>query len=525
MKFLKYIKTNIFIYFLIGVLLNSGMALIKPLLLDKLLNIREEQLTIGTISYFVLYGLCLHLFFYSTMLLANFVSNNLQRHMQIRLKDQLIKKLFLKENVVYDEKVSIVTQDMELLYNRFFLPLDMIVGRVFILCTTIVFILVQNFWLGLVFIVFSFLRPLPQWVMNNRLMKSGANFSEMQKAFHLSVGDFFKGADTIYFYGASKENFAKMRKNNECYENARWKNEWTSNVVYFFNGPLEFLSQVLPLALGLLLQKSGIELTTASLVSMYIATMNLSGPIQRIMYSISDIQRSQTVKEKIFSLLEESCLETSYPTVESLAELVLEGVSKQVGEQVLFYDLSLRLTKPSKVLIKGASGTGKSTLLQLVAGKISPNSGRIIVRDKSGREFTHYQGNVAYISQNPFFRHGTIRENLTLGQEISDKELLCCLEQVGLTNEITNILDYQLINNGENISGGQRLRLELVRCLLRKKDIVLADEVTSSLDKNNAYQVRQLLLQLPIILIEVAHHIDSETVYNQVIDLGKYRIK
>ena len=293
----------------------------------------------------------------------------------------------------------------------------------------------------------------------------------------------------------------------------------------FFNGPLEFLSQVLPLALGLLLQKSGIELTTASLVSMYIATMNLSGPIQRIMYSISDIQRSQTVKEKIFSLLEESCLETSYPTVESLAELVLEGVSKQVGEQVLFYDLSLRLTKPSKVLIKGASGIGKSTLLQLVAGKISPNSGRIIVRDKSGREFTHYQGNVAYISQNPFFRHGTIRENLTLGQEISDKELLCCLEQVGLTNEITNILDYQLINNGENISGGQRLRLELVRCLLRQKDIVLADEVTSSLDKDNAYQVRQLLLQLPIILIEVAHHIDSETVYNQVIDLGKYRIK
>ena len=89
-----------------------------------------------------------------------------------------------------------------------------------------------------------------------------------------------------------------MRKNNECYENARWKNEWTSNVVYFFNGPLEFLSQVLPLALGLLLQKSGIELTTASLVSMYIASMNLSGPIQRIMYSISDIQRSQTVKEK-----------------------------------------------------------------------------------------------------------------------------------------------------------------------------------------------------------------------------------
>ncbi|MGT2799165.1 ATP-binding cassette domain-containing protein [Streptococcus marmotae] len=523
MKLLKYIKTNIFVYFLIGVFLNSGMILIKPLLLDKLLSIREGQLTIDTILNFIIYGFCLHLFFYSTMLLANFVSNNLQRHLQVRLKNQLITKLFFQESFVYDEKVSIVTQDMEVLYNRFFLPLDMIVGRVFILCTTITFILVQNFWLGLVFVVFSFLRPLPQWLMNNRLIDSGADFSEKQKAFHLSVGDFFKGADTIYFYGAIKENFAKLTKNNECYENTRWKNEWTGNVVYFFNGPLEFLSQVLPLALGLLLQKKGGELSTASLVAMYIATMNLSGPIQKIMYSVSDIQRSQAVKEKIFSLLEEPCLETSYTTVESLAELVAVDVSKQIGEQVLFYNFSLRLSKPSKVLIKGASGTGKSTLLRLLAGKVAPNNGRIFVRDKAGQEFNHYQGNVAYISQNPFFSHGSIRENLTLGQEISDQELLYYLEQVGLTNEITNILEYQLKNNGENISGGQRLRLELVRCLLRKKDIVLADEITASLDKDNAHQVRQLLLQLPIILIEVAHHIDSETDYNQIIDLERYR--
>ena len=79
------------------------------------------------------------------------------------------------------------------------------------------------------------------------------------------------------------------------------ENEWTSNVVYFSMVLLEFLSQVLPLALGLLLQKSGIELTTASLVSMYIATMNLSGPIQRIMYSISDIQAiANSEKKKYF---------------------------------------------------------------------------------------------------------------------------------------------------------------------------------------------------------------------------------
>ncbi|MGX7107914.1 ATP-binding cassette domain-containing protein [Facklamia miroungae] len=523
MKILKYIKTNVLVYFLIGMFLNSGLMLIKPLILERLLNIREEQLTTDTIFSFVLYGFCLHLIFYSTMLLANFVSNNLQRHLQLRLKNKLMKKLFLKESITHDEKVSILTQDMELLYDRFLLPIDIIIGKAFILCTTIAFILWQNFWVGLLFVTFSFLRPLPQVLMNNRLINSGADFSRKQKDFHRSVGDLFRGADTFYFYGASEEKLSSLKKVNANYEDARWKNEWTSNITYFFNGPLVFFSQVLPLALGLFLQKQGVELTTASLIAMYIATMNLSGPLQTMMYSFSDIQRSSDIRNKIFSLLETPGLEYSYITADSVSEMVLEKVSKQTGERVLFQNLSLKLSMPCKVLIKGASGSGKSTLLRIIAGKISPDTGRVFIRNNKGEEFLQFQGNVAYISQHPFFSHGSIRENLTMGQNISDSKLLYYLDQVGLTKEIPAILDYHLENNGENISGGQRLRLELVRCLLRKKDIVLADEITAALDQKNAQVVRQILLNLPIILVEVAHHIDSETNYDQTIDLEEYR--
>lgn len=90
---------------------------------------------------------------------------------------------------------------------------------------------------------------------------------------------------------------------------------------------------------------------------------------------------------------------------------------------------------------------------------------------------------------------------------------------MGLTNEIPNILDYRIFNNGENISGGQRIRLDIVRALIRKKDIILADEITASLAKH----IRQILASLPVIFIEVAHHIDPEFAYDQVIDLSKAR--
>ena len=74
----------------------------------------------------------------------------------------------------------------------------------------------------------------------------------------------------------------------------------------------------------------------------------------------------------------------------------------------------------------------------------------------------------------------------------------------------------------ENISGGQRVRIELARFLLRRKNLLLADEVTATLDKENALMVHELLFSLPVMMLEIAHHIDDESRYQQVVDLGKY---
>ncbi|WP_432266229.1 ATP-binding cassette domain-containing protein [Enterococcus cecorum] len=81
------------------------------------------------------------------------------------------------------------------------------------------------------------------------------------------------------------------------------------------------------------------------------------------------------------------------------------------------------------------------------------------------------------------------------------------------------ILDVKIENNGENISGGQKIRLEIARSLLRQKEVLLVDEATASLDPENAKKVHELILSLPLTIIKIAHHIDQKAHYDQIIEI------
>ncbi|WP_240332469.1 ABC transporter transmembrane domain-containing protein [Granulicatella sp. zg-ZJ] len=241
MKICKYIGWQIIVVFLVAVSLNSGMILMRPLLMERLLNIKTTTLTMNTVLEFLVYGLILYTIFYSSTLLANFVSNHLQRRIQIVMKTKLLKSLFLRDEYMYDEKVSILTQDMENLYEHYFLKLDMLIARIFSLIVTVLFILCQDIRVGLMFISFSILRPVPHWLMNKKIQSSGAQYAEKQKNFHLKVGDYFKGVNTIFYNGAQKEQLDSILKSNEMYENARLKADCTTNLTFFLLARLNLL--------------------------------------------------------------------------------------------------------------------------------------------------------------------------------------------------------------------------------------------------------------------------------------------
>lgn len=158
------------------------------------------------------------------------------------------------------------------------------------------------------------------------------------------------------------------------------------------------------------------------------------------------------------------------------------------------------------VVLTGASGVGKSSLLRLIAGLDSPMRGNIKFFDNFGKPINKI--NVGYFPQEfPLFK-GSIRDNIAmLNSKVSAEKCWLALDQVGLSERIRDLggLDAHIEEFDLKMSGGERQRLALCRLLVRTFDIILLDEVTSNLDSYSSKKILNALKKLDITVVLASH--------------------
>lgn len=180
--------------------------------------------------------------------------------------------------------------------------------------------------------------------------------------------------------------------------------------------------------------------------------------------------------------------------------LVLTHIRFRYGEEGAWVlnDISYTFEEGKKYVLVGASGAGKSTLAKVIAGLYDAFDGTITCGGKDVRRMTRQKitRTIAIIPQSPFLFNGTVLENITLfSSKWTEEEVLATARQAGLGDLLAVLpqgLQSEIKEN--SLSGGQAQRIGIARAILRKPDVLLADEPTANLDSQIADDIEHLLM-------------------------------
>ncbi len=261
------------------------------------------------------------------------------------------------------------------------------------------------------------------------------------------------------------------------------------------------------------------------------------GPMQEILniqYAYHSAQAALQRVNQLFQLDEEP----HYPHLKNpfdnndLISIRLENIAFSYGRQgEVLHNINLTIPAGKKIALVGGSGGGKTTLVHILLGLYVPNRGQVyfnhIPIDQIGMDVV--REHVITVLQHPALFNDSLRNNLTLGRDISDEQLWQALEIAQLAQDVRDMpeqLETLLGQGGLRLSGGQRQRVAVARMVLAQPKVVILDEATSALDTQTEFLLHQALqkfLQNRTTLI-IAHRLSAVKQADYVVVLENGRL-
>jgi len=424
---------------------------------------------------------------------ANWLGQEVIRDIRVNLFDHMLqfKKQYYDQSAV-GRLVTRAVSDIETIASIFSQGLFMIISDLLKMLVVLVFMFFQDWKLTcLVLAVLPFILYATR-VFQQKMKIAFEEVRTQVSNLNSFVQERITGMKILHIFGREAIEYERFKDINHKHKKAWIKTVWYNSIFF----PIAEMSS--SIAIGLVVWFGGLQITSGDTLDLGIIVMfiqliqMLFRPLRQIADKFNTLQMGMVAANRVFAILDtKSKIEnTGTLTAENLTgEIKFKDVrfSYIEGEEVV-KGISLEVHAGETVAIVGATGAGKSTIINLLSRFYETDSGEISIDNTNIKEFTlrSLRNEIAVVLQDVFLFADTIMKNITLGNpEITEEEVIDAAKQIGVHNFIATLPNgyhYNVKERGVMLSSGQRQLIAFLRAYVSNPSILVLDEATSSVD-------------------------------------------
>ncbi len=520
----KHLFVGAIFFSLIISAMNVGLAFILQILID--LGVYGEVSELVNMAWIIggllLIYLLVNVFHYK-------IKNIYVMRALISYKDAILG-IIIKKNLADFRKrntgsyISVINNDVKSIETDYVEGNLVIITQVSLFIMGLAAMFYLNPYIAIAVIVLSILPILATVGFNGKVDTTQREVSSKNEGFTTSIKDIFNGFTVIKSFGVEKEVTETIADVNKDLESKKRKLYDVQGLIKTLTEVTGFIMFIGTIAFGVWLAIMG-DITVGEVVA-YIQLINyMLGPIIVLSETVNKRKAGAVLITKIDTmLLSDEQKEEGKQMGRFQDKIVFKDVSFSFdGEKNVLSNLNLELEKNKSYAVVGLSGSGKSTMLNVLMGYYDSYQGSIHVDGNELKEISpaSLYENLSVIQQEVFMFDAPLKNNIQLYKTYPPERLAKAISMSGLDEFIKRRgEDFDCGENGTYLSGGEKQRVSIARALIKDTPILLLDEATSSLDNETARAVEKSILELEgTTRIIVTHKLNSASLamYDEII--------